>query len=275
MTGYIKIDRSIFTHPSVNKTNREFCEITAWIWLLTNASFKDRIYRLYEQEIELKRGQLCCSLTYMAEAWNWETSKVRYFIDKLRQNNSITSHTPNNTPNNIPNILTICNYDEYQDTPNGTPISTPNSTKQNKGKNQLKNKLYRDSFEIFWKAVERKVGRGQSERAFDKLAEEWVKKPEELSRLYNEHCSSANDIQFSQHPSTWLNDKGYLNQDIPATPENNPITDNSPARLKMFQSDKITPFLITYAQRYEQEVRQAVENKDITPQRAKELGVNV
>ena len=63
LTGYIKIERGpYFHHPSLNKSNRQFCEVTAFIWLLTEASFKDRIFRIYEQEIELKRGQLCCSL---------------------------------------------------------------------------------------------------------------------------------------------------------------------------------------------------------------------
>jgi len=217
LTGYIKIERAIFHHPSLNKSNRQFCEVTAFIWLLTEASFKDRIFRIYEQEIELKRGQLCCSLTYMAEAWNWEATKVRYFIDKLRQHNSITSHRPIGTPKHIPNVLTICHYDEYQHTPNGTTISTTNSKKQNKGKNTLKNKLYRDNFDIFWSKVNRKISKGQSQKAYNKLAEEWGSKPEALAELYNKHCSSVNEIQFSQHPSTWINAQGYLNQEI--TPE--------------------------------------------------------
>ena len=153
----------------------------------------------------------------MAEAWNWEATKVRYFIDKLRQHNSITSHRPIGTPKHIPNVLTICHYDEYQHTPNGTTISTTNSKKQNKGKNTLKNKLYRDNFDIFWSKVNRKISKGQSQKAYNKLAEEWGSKPEALAELYNKHCSSVNEIQFSQHPSTWINAEGYLNQEI--TPE--------------------------------------------------------
>jgi hypothetical protein len=52
-------------------------------------------------------------------------------------------------------------------------------------------------------------------------------------------------------------------------------TDNSPARLKMFQSDKITPFLKNYAQKYEQEVRDAVRNNDLSKDRAEELGISI
>ena len=40
--GYIKIDRSILYHPALQKKDRSFCEIGAWLWLLLEASFLDR-----------------------------------------------------------------------------------------------------------------------------------------------------------------------------------------------------------------------------------------
>ena len=126
-------------------------------------------------------------------------------------------------------------------------------------------------FAIFWELNKNKIQVGYAKKAWVKLPDDWVQKPEELARLYNNHFADKKD--FAKHPSSWLNAEAYLDQkpDMSA-----PVgTDNSPSRLKMFQSDKITPFLISYAQRYEQEVKQAVENKDITLERAKELGINV
>ena len=118
-------------------------------------------------------------------------SKVRYFIDKLRQNNSITSHkTDWHTEAHTKYPYNLQLWHEYQHTPNGTPISTTNNKKQNKGKNTLKNKLYRDNFDIFWSKVNRKISKGQSQKAYNKLAEEWGSKPEALAELYNKHCSS-------------------------------------------------------------------------------------
>ena len=126
-------------------------------------------------------------------------------------------------------------------------------------------------FAVFWELNKNKIQVGYAKKAWVKLPNDWVQKPEELARLYNNHFADKKD--FAKHPSSWLNAEAYLDQKPDMS---DPVSsDNSPSRLKMFQSDKITPFLISYAQRYEQEVKQAVENKDITLERAKELGINV
>ena len=126
-------------------------------------------------------------------------------------------------------------------------------------------------FAVFWELNKNKIQVGYAKKAWVKLPDDWVQKPEELARLYNNHFADKKD--FAKHPSSWLNAEAYLDQKPDMS---DPVSsDNSPLRLKMFQSDKITPFLISYAQRYEQEVKQAVENKDITLERAKELGINV
>tara|TARA_R100000908_G_C3665393_1_gene90739 strand:- start:57 stop:638 length:582 start_codon:yes stop_codon:yes gene_type:complete len=147
----------------------------------------------------------------MAEAWGWDKSKVQRFLDKLKKFDTITTDTLTDTPLDTPNVLTICHYDRYQDTPNDTPKGTKHNKIINNDKNILSN------FNIFWSKVNRKISKGQSERAYSKLADEWGSKPEALAELYNKHCSKASEIQFSQHPSTWLNAKGYLDQEI--TPE--------------------------------------------------------
>ena len=126
-------------------------------------------------------------------------------------------------------------------------------------------------FAVFWELNKNKIQVGYAKKAWVKLPNDWVQKPEELARLYNNHFADKKD--FAKHPSSWLNAEAYLDQKPDMS---DPVSsDNSPLRLKMFQSDKITPFLISYAQKYEQEVKQAVENKDITLERAKELGINV
>ena len=42
MSGYIKINRGLLSHRSLQKKDRSLCEIGAFIWLLLEASFKDR-----------------------------------------------------------------------------------------------------------------------------------------------------------------------------------------------------------------------------------------
>jgi len=125
-------------------------------------------------------------------------------------------------------------------------------------------------FETFWELNRNKIQVGDAKKAWVKLPDDWVQKPEELARLYNNHFTDKKD--FSKHPSSWLNAEAYLDQkpDMSA-----PVgTDQSPARLKMFQEDKISPFLKGYAVKYEQEVREAVSKNELSRERAEELGIN-
>ena len=46
-------------------------------------------------------------------------------------------------------------------------------------------------------------------------------------------------------------------------------------RMKILRDDKITPFLLGFAQRNEADIREAVFKKDITKERAKELGIKI
>tara|TARA_B100000900_G_scaffold177317_1_gene150305 strand:+ start:2800 stop:3582 length:783 start_codon:yes stop_codon:yes gene_type:complete len=225
MQGYIKIDRSILYHPALFKRGQNFCEKGAFLWLLLEASFVDRKYRIKDKEIYLRRGQLCCSLSYMAEAWGWDKSKVQRFLDKLKQFDTITTDTLSDTPIDTPNVVTICHYDKYQDTPNDTPTDNKHNKRNNKD-----NKYILSKFDEFWSKVKRKVSKGQSEKAFKKLAREWIDKPSELADLYNQHCASKDDIQFSQHPSTWLNGKGF--EDTIETSQ--PTTSSQPKNYKNY-----------------------------------------
>ena len=42
MEGYIKISRAILNHPALNKRDRTYCEVGAWLWILLEASFAER-----------------------------------------------------------------------------------------------------------------------------------------------------------------------------------------------------------------------------------------
>ena len=46
-------------------------------------------------------------------------------------------------------------------------------------------------------------------------------------------------------------------------------------RIKLLRDDKITPFILGFAQKNEADVREAVQKKDITKERAKELGIKI
>ena len=202
--GYIKINRAILHHPSLQRKDRSFCEIGAFIWLLLEASFASRKFRIKNTEIHLKRGQLCCSLTYMAQAFNWHKSKVNRYLEKLIDNGTITSETPSGTPADTPNILTICQYDDYQDTPN----ETSTETKHNK---LYINKEIKDAFEEIWNKLKIKRGtKAKGLKAYTKIHNKV--EPTILIAKFNEKCDSVEDKQFVPHFSTWLNAEGWTEE---------------------------------------------------------------
>ena len=134
MQGYIKIDRSILLHPALNKRERQFYEVGAWLWLLLEASFTDRDFTIGTQTVRLQRGELCHSVSYIAEAWGWDQSKTRHYLDKLCKFNSILKVKPNGKSADFPNIIKILNYDDYQDGI-GKPNGKSHGNNHNKGNN--------------------------------------------------------------------------------------------------------------------------------------------
>lgn len=208
--GYIKIDRSILYHPALQKKDRSFCEIGAWLWLLLEASFLDRKFRIGNSEVKLKRGQLCSSLTYMANAFNWHKSKVQRYLDRLILNGSITTETPKDAPADMPNIITICQYDLYQDTPSETPKSAKQINDQNKFTKEL--------FDDVWSKL--KVKRGTKANAYKSFLR--LFKNKDLTIIdydstwiiekYNQKCDSVSEKKFIPHFSTWLNNEGWTEE---------------------------------------------------------------
>ena len=65
-------------------------------------------------------------------------------------------------------------------------------------------------FEEFWKINKRKIAKGQSGNAYNKLPNEWVDKPKLLAEKYNKHYQEK--MEYSKHPATWLNGQCYLDE---------------------------------------------------------------
>ena len=206
MQGYIKINRAILFHPSLQKKDRSLCEIGAFIWILLEASFKDRDFDIKGQTIKLKRGQLCCSISYMAKAFNWNRAKVQRYLNKLKDNGTILTDTPIDTPADTPNALKICHYDEYQDMPNDTPTDN----KQNK-LIRINDKNI-DDFMYIWGKL--KAKRGSKKIAYQK----WTKVKDKVDKdtlieKYNNLVKKASSFEFIPHFSTYLSQERWLDED--------------------------------------------------------------
>lgn len=109
MTGYIKLHRR--WHQSPTFEEKEYCERAAWVWLLSNAAWKDTVRRTGQGGIiEIKRGQLHVSLASLASAWGWSIKRVRGFIKRLE-----IGHSLDTVKGTTGTVITICNYGKYQD----------------------------------------------------------------------------------------------------------------------------------------------------------------
>lgn len=107
MSGTVNIARELWDDPTFKDS--EMSQREAWIWMIAEASWKDRTKRFGSQEIELSRGQLVASTRFMARAFMWSEPRVRRYLDMLENRRMITRVTDAGIT-----VVTICNYDAYQ-----------------------------------------------------------------------------------------------------------------------------------------------------------------
>ena len=208
MEGYIKISRAILNHPALNKRDRTYCEVGAWLWILLEASFAERDFTIGTQTVRLQRGEFCHSVSYMAEAWGWSHPKTRHYIDKLVKFNSILLVKPDGKSADFPNIVKVLNYDDYQDA-----LSKSDGKPHGNKHKQLNNKIINiDEFNDLWSRLTAK--RGSKKVAYQK----WIKIKEKVSiddlvNSYNRLAKKATSIEFIPHFSTFLSQERWLDED--------------------------------------------------------------
>ncbi len=108
--GWIKIYRKSLDHWLYNEY-RPLTKREAWENMLIWANYADSSCLIKGQLVECKRGQLIYSIETYANKFVWSVGQVRSFFELLRKDKMITIEGMKYTTR-----LTICNYDEYQDT---------------------------------------------------------------------------------------------------------------------------------------------------------------
>ena len=120
--GYIAIDRGIFEHP-VFRNRPDW--LRAWQWLIAEAAWKPQGARLSFGIAHLERGQLATTVRNLGMTWGWSKSNVSYFLGRLEAETMIVreqirtkSRTRSGTTNSLTaTLITICNYDKFQNAP--------------------------------------------------------------------------------------------------------------------------------------------------------------
>jgi hypothetical protein len=125
--GTIVIDRGLFGHSRF--ADEPFTEREAWAWMIGEAAFRPHCKRVGAVRVELKRGQLCHSIRYMAERWQWSKTRVHRFLTRLAADEGDEPLIGTRSETGM-TVVTIRKYDEYQPKPDdsGTPAGTVNGT---------------------------------------------------------------------------------------------------------------------------------------------------
>jgi hypothetical protein len=245
--GYYRMARGWMDHPEL--TGKEpFSRREAWCWLIEHAAFADRPYRIGSIVVNLTRGQIAASTRYMGKAWEWDEKKVRRFLVRLKTASMIAAETAAGVT-----VITLCNYNIYQseaplaaahdaaETAAEAPQQRRESNKGNKGNKESNahpnikgsQTLFGDEeqslsgddpFELWWREVPRKVGKGQARRAFiAALRKASFDSLIDGIRRYGASVADT-DAKFICHPATWLNGERWLD-DLPAAAAGPSATD--------------------------------------------------
>lgn len=106
--GVFAVDRGIWEHDFL-ADDAPLSRREAWLWLLSEAAWKERTRRIAGRVIELERGQVVASLRFIASKWRWSEPRVRRFLTGLIREQMIDAATDAGVT-----VITISNYDSYQ-----------------------------------------------------------------------------------------------------------------------------------------------------------------
>lgn len=222
MTGWFAMSRDILDH-AIFKGRPD--RLYAWVWMLSNAAYRDTQHDVGGVIVDVPRGSLCASQATIQAGTGMSRQALRTFLELLKSANAI-SLKPATNATKAKTIVTICNYDKYQTAqPSEKPTSNQAATNEQPIKvtrKQINNnnmaKIQMDfgvcSFDDFWAEVPRKVARAGAEKAFEKA----VKKvdPETLiakMRDYTSHVRRmGTEDRHILHPATWLNGERWNDQ---------------------------------------------------------------
>mgnify|MGYP007130625289 CR=1 FL=1 len=135
MSGWIKIHREITKHWIFQDAEK----FKWWIDMLFLASYEDNKTVIGNKIVEVKRGQFLGSLSFFMKRWGISKERVINFLRLLQSDGMIDKMSDKNVT-----LITICNYESYQDVPdnkadnlsdykvNNLPDNLPDTTKEGK-----------------------------------------------------------------------------------------------------------------------------------------------
>ena len=108
MEGWIKLHRAISKHWIFS--HKDPGKALSWIDLVLQARHKDGEMLIKGRVVKMKRGQVGMSQLTLQKRWGWSQNRVKRYLLLLKKHSMIDFET-----NDLTTIITICNYDSYQD----------------------------------------------------------------------------------------------------------------------------------------------------------------
>jgi len=108
MEGWVSIHRKIMDKHDY--FSEPFCRNMAWIDLVLLANHEKNFFRCRGVKVEVKRGQIGYGIEKISLRWKWSRGKVERWMKELEKDNQIVRQK-----NNITTLISIVNYNKYQD----------------------------------------------------------------------------------------------------------------------------------------------------------------
>jgi hypothetical protein len=136
--GYTLLHRKFWRNSILQEKGKPFSRREAWLYL-TNVLARG----IDDPETGLKRGEFEASYRFLAQTWNWETTKVFRFFKQLEAESMLSrnplsmQHPAQRHPQQEAQCFTICSYETYNPRCN-TDRNTQCNTDRNKVKERIK-----------------------------------------------------------------------------------------------------------------------------------------
>ena len=133
--AYVKIDRKLLNNSIWAET--PYSKGQAWIDLIMLANYETKYKKWRGKDICFKRGTVNLSMQYLADRWGWSRGRARAYIDMLVEKEMIEIKTYNRQRT----VITIKNYDKYQDVAKEAIKKNPPETSGTKAEEKKKDDI--------------------------------------------------------------------------------------------------------------------------------------
>lgn len=185
MTGWTCSYRSMWDHPHFSGDAER---AGVWLWLIHHAAWKQTRFKVNGSLITLERGQVCFSYRQVSEATGMSIRRLRGFLNDMENDTAVTRDVSHGRT-----ILTICNYDKYQDKKDsGVTVKVKpraqQTTREGHTKEQGNNSVSKDTGEnasvdlvkvIFDEGLKVLLGSGHNERQARAIIGKWRKQSDD------------------------------------------------------------------------------------------------